>query len=921
MPADTKLEPETGRLHGTLPPGTRLRNYELLSVLGHGGFGITYYARDTALGRELAIKEYLPTSLALRDGASMVIPRSTQHAEDFLWGRDRFLEEGRTLALLDGAPGIVRVHDFLEANGTAYMVMALARGETLEQRLTREGRLPAPAVERVLRQMLDGLEQVHRVGFLHRDIKPANIILDAGDRPTLIDFGASRMAIAGRTSAMTVMYTPRYAAAEQLMAEKLGPWTDIYGVSVTLYHAITGLPPPGALERALKDNYVALASLPLAGFPRLMLEGLDAGLAVRAKDRPQSITDWRLRLFPRVEPSDDGHTIVQPRKVSAPAVTAPPDPPPNRRRQRLLWGGSLIAALALGGGVLAFVDRQSTSDVKNMTSEELSKALEARQKAEAEARQRQEALARQRLEEEATRQRAAAEALARRQAEEEEAARQKAVAEALARRQAEEQAARRKAAAEALAKRQAEDEAARQTAAAEALARRQAEEEAARQKAAAEASARKQAEEEAARRKAAAEALAKKQAEEEAARQKAAAEALARRQGEEEAARQKAAAEALARKQAEEEAVRQKAAAEVLARKQAEEEAARQKAAAEALARKQAEEETARQKAATEALARKQAEDEAARLKAATEVLTRKQAEEEAARQQAAAEASAKKRADEEAARKAEREARETADAEAKAKADADARAKTEAAAEKKTAEAAENALRLTTIDRQRLQVALSSLGFDTRGSDGVFGPRSREMIAGWQQKAGASSTGFVSGAQRDQILRSAAAAVARWDEQQKNADDDKKKADEALKADQEAKARGAPNTTAPVAAAPATSAATAAAPAPSASAAPPTSVNSFDGSYTGLLLGLGPLQSVSAKVQKGSGNGEFRTARCGLVAFELRIAANGDAMLSMKCGSSDLRIFHSRMVGNQVQFSSPQFDSGITLTFTRRGD
>ena len=134
-----------GEPRGVLPAGTRLRTYELLSVLGQGNFGITYRARDTQLDRDVAIKEFLPTSLALREAGTFVVPRSTEHAEEFVWGRERFLEEARTLAKLANAPSIVRVFDFLEDNGTAYTVMALAHGETLEQRLRREGTSRRPA--------------------------------------------------------------------------------------------------------------------------------------------------------------------------------------------------------------------------------------------------------------------------------------------------------------------------------------------------------------------------------------------------------------------------------------------------------------------------------------------------------------------------------------------------------------------------------------------------------------------------------------------------------------------------------------------------------------------------------------------------------------------------------------------------------
>ena len=337
MVADTKADAKPSELRGTLPAGTRLRNYELISVLGHGGFGITYYARDTTLGREVAVKEYLPTSLALRENGTMVVPRSTQLAEDFIWGRDRFLEEARILATLEGVPSIVRVYDFLEANGTAYMVMALARGDTLEQRLKRDKQLPAAIVERLFDRLLGGLEEVHKAGFLHRDVKPANIILDAKDNPTLIDFGASRAAMADRTAALTAIFTPRYAAAEQLTSDKQGPWTDIYSVSATLYHAITGRPPPSSLERALNDGYEPLTGLSLTGFSAGTLRGIDAGMALRAKHRPQSIAIWRDILSSTEAPQGDATVFAARAKPSPAAATvalrapppAPAGPPPR----------------------------------------------------------------------------------------------------------------------------------------------------------------------------------------------------------------------------------------------------------------------------------------------------------------------------------------------------------------------------------------------------------------------------------------------------------------------------------------------------------------------------------------------------------------------------------------------------------------
>src|SRR5688572_27375328 len=447
MAAGTKADAKPNELRGTLPAGTRLRNYELLSVLGHGGFGITYYAKDTTLGREVAVKEYLPTTLALRENGSTVVPRSTQFAEDFIWGRERFLEEARILATLEGAPAVVRVYDFLEANGTAYMIMGLARGDTLEQRLKRDGKISPAIVQRMLDRLLDGLDAVHKTGFLHRDVKPANIILNAKNNPTLIDFGASRSSIADRTAAMTAIFTPRYAAAEQLTSDKQGPWTDIYGLSATLYHAITGKPPPSSLERALNDAYEPLAKISPEGYSPGLLQGIDVGLTVRAKDRPQSIAEWRDILSSTGEQQVSDETVFErpkprPKPKSAPPPVSRPVPPATNRRppavvtaaasaaaslagglrsasaqafasfkaafvgmnRVALYGGAVAAILAgVAGGYLIFPPRPAPppAPLQDAVSDAAKAEAEAKRKAEAEAQQRAEAEAKQKAEAEA----------------------------------------------------------------------------------------------------------------------------------------------------------------------------------------------------------------------------------------------------------------------------------------------------------------------------------------------------------------------------------------------------------------------------------------------------------------------------------------------------------------------------------------
>ena len=446
-----------------LQPGQLIGRYEIVSVLGQGGFGITYRARDIQLGREVAIKEYLPTALAIRQGGTTVLPRTTKMAEDFGWGRERFVTEGRTLASLHRVPAIVQVFDFLETNGTAYIVMELLHGETLETRITRLGKLGPEDVDRILWPLLDGLEQVHNAGFLHRDIKPANILLDDAGNPTLIDFGASRAAMAGRSVALTAIFTPGYAAAEQMTSAKQGPWTDIYGLSATLYHAIAGQTPPSAFDRMLDDAYQPLAQLNPPGFARGVLAGVDAGLAVAARDRPQSIAGWRPILGMSAAPEADSTVVMakpsEVRSIGRHVSTLPPPAAAGSGRTGL-WIGIAVVLLALlgGGGYYAIASRGPDP--------EMVKARAAADEAEARGRKAEEEAAKLRAESEqrqkaeqaaaALKQQQEAEAAAKKQLEDE--TRRKIEAEITAQQRADEEA-KRKAEEEVEARRKAVDEA------------------------------------------------------------------------------------------------------------------------------------------------------------------------------------------------------------------------------------------------------------------------------------------------------------------------------------------------------------------------------------------------------------------------------------------------------------------------------
>lgn len=319
---------------GILAHGVEIGRYMIARKLARGGFGITYLARDTRLDRDVAIKEYLPDYFAVRGEGGIVLPRSTRVAADFLWGRDRFLDEAKTLARLGGTPGVVEVHDFLEANGTAYMIMSLVRGETLEARLKGGKALGRDEIGRLIEPLLEGLSHVHATGFLHRDIKPSNILVDRTGRPTLIDFGASRLALQGRTQTMTAIYTPGYAPLEQMSATRQGPWTDIYALAATLYHCIAGAPPQSAVDRVSDDELVPATKLGEGRYAPGLLSAIDAGLRLKAAERPQSIDEWRGLLAGATEvPMAAPPAVAERPAVIAPVVMAAAAPVRNHPMQ------------------------------------------------------------------------------------------------------------------------------------------------------------------------------------------------------------------------------------------------------------------------------------------------------------------------------------------------------------------------------------------------------------------------------------------------------------------------------------------------------------------------------------------------------------------------------------------------------------
>ena len=349
--------------HAALPAGYKLHWYEIESILGQGGFGITYLAADTNLEHKVAIKEFLPTDLAVRTHDSSVQPMSAKQLDTFGWGLSRFISEAKTLAKFEH-PNIVRVAAVFEENNTAYMVMAYVEGQTLEDALKFRRVQTEQQLLDFLHPLLDGLEQIHEAGFIHRDIKPDNIYIRENGSPVLLDFGSARQAVGSQTRTLTALVTSGYAPFEQYGAtkgsDKQGPWTDIYALGATLYRAVTARPPIDAMQRVNavvgegKDIVIPAASMGEGQYSKQFLEAIDSAIEFLPEKRPRSIAEWREMLpgSAEVAPEDQ----IEAKTVAA-ATQPPPSPEaPSREKpksRRALW--ITLAAMVVAGVGLTYL--------------------------------------------------------------------------------------------------------------------------------------------------------------------------------------------------------------------------------------------------------------------------------------------------------------------------------------------------------------------------------------------------------------------------------------------------------------------------------------------------------------------------------------------------------------------------------------
>ncbi len=342
-----------------LPTGTELvGDYRIERVLGAGGFGITYLADEMALERAVTIKEYFPSDFAARNSSHEAVPRSQDCSKDYRWGLDRFIEEAQTLARFDH-PNIVRVYRYFRANNTGYMVLQWEEGQSLKSWLKQLNRAPRQKeLDEIIAPLLEALEMIHKADFLHRDIAPDNIIVRKSGSPVLIDFGSARGEIAAHSKTVSALVKPGYSPYEQYAetSRKQGPWTDIYALGATLYHAVTGKRPPDAPSRMVHDELVPARDTALGAYRQSFLAAIDRALSIEIRDRPQSVAAWRGDLLAPEQPrqgwltkalekqrEEDAKAELErdaARRASADVTTPPPPDAPGPQ-----------------GGLLDFLDR------------------------------------------------------------------------------------------------------------------------------------------------------------------------------------------------------------------------------------------------------------------------------------------------------------------------------------------------------------------------------------------------------------------------------------------------------------------------------------------------------------------------------------------------------------------------------------
>ena len=288
-----------------LSAGRQIDGYEIRGLLRRGRGIAGYEARVVGSGGAVIVNEYLPDRLAVRSGDLELSPRTSGEQSAFDAGLARFLALYQVLARISH-PAVVAVDRVFRANGTGYAVMDYTQGETLSAMLADGATLSPQALSGILFPLVDGLEAVHRANLLHREISPDNILVRPDGSPVLTGFGVApataggpRQAFGDKAAHAESRPITGYAALEQYSHRRReGPWTDIYALGAVAYRCVTGLTPEDAPGRVLHDDMVPTAQAAKGRQDSVLFAGIDAALALRVEERPQSVAAWREEMRP-----------------------------------------------------------------------------------------------------------------------------------------------------------------------------------------------------------------------------------------------------------------------------------------------------------------------------------------------------------------------------------------------------------------------------------------------------------------------------------------------------------------------------------------------------------------------------------------------------------------------------------------------
>lgn len=338
-----------------LPEGTILAGqYTIEKVLGQGGFGITYKAKDHKTNQSVAVKEFFPDTLAYRE-MTKVISYPGERSESYEYGKEGFLQEAQTLAEFIGNENIVRIYSYFEENGTAYFVMDFIEGISFDNYIKEKGgKISVEEAQNILVPIMDALGAVHSKGIVHRDVTPDNIYITKDNTVKLLDFGAARYSLGDKSRSLDVILKHGFAPKEQYTRRgKQGPFTDVYSLAATFYFAVTGKRPPDSIDRLDEDDLIPPSNLGVK-ITECQENAILIALNVHRSDRFQTMADFKNALISEnktvqqtffIAPKKETPPVQPVQQVQQPTQETQPDSTPQKPTNTIISG----VAVALKG--------------------------------------------------------------------------------------------------------------------------------------------------------------------------------------------------------------------------------------------------------------------------------------------------------------------------------------------------------------------------------------------------------------------------------------------------------------------------------------------------------------------------------------------------------------------------------------------